>query len=97
MQRNFVPREVLGEGEIDWQEPLKFGCWLVQMIFSFLLSLFNFHKTSENQILIPDWTYFHCSGTTLLCLAPLGPKYQSLKVQYWKISEGIGIKQEVTK
>jgi len=20
----------------------------------------------ENQILIPDWTYFHCSGTTLL-------------------------------
>jgi len=20
----------------------------------------------ENQILIPDWTYFHCPGTTLL-------------------------------
>jgi len=33
--------------------------------FYFLLSLVNFHKTlsgQKNQILIPDWTYFHCSG-----------------------------------
>jgi len=37
--------------------------------FYFLLSLINFHKTfgkwSENQILIPDWTYFHCPGSML--------------------------------
>jgi len=35
-----------------------------------LLSLVNFHKTQasgqKNQILIPDWTYFHCPGTTLV-------------------------------
>jgi len=23
-------------------------------------------KWPENQILIPDWTYFHCPGTTLI-------------------------------
>jgi len=48
--------------------------------FYFLLSLLNFHKISplvprqfsqvvgewpENQILIPNWTYFHCPGATL--------------------------------
>jgi len=31
--------------KIDWQEAGKFDCWLVQMIFIFLLSLDNFHKT----------------------------------------------------
>jgi len=31
--------------KFDWQGPIKFDCWLVWTIFSFLLSLFNFHKT----------------------------------------------------
>jgi len=31
--------------KIDWQEPGKFDCRLVGMIFYFLLSLDNFHKT----------------------------------------------------
>jgi len=25
----------------------------------------------ENQILISDWTYFHCPGATLVCVAQL--------------------------
>jgi len=39
--------------KIDWQEPRKFDCRLVvlhQVVGEWL----------ENQILIPDWTYFHC-------------------------------------
>jgi len=45
----------------------------VRTIFIFLLFLVNFHKTlvsgPENQILIPDWTHFHCPGATLLLYA----------------------------
>jgi len=37
--------------KIDWQEPPKFDCQLVQTTF-------------QNQILIPDWTYFYCFGAT---------------------------------
>jgi len=37
--------------------------------FYFLLSLGQFSQDTgewpENQILIPDWTYFHCPGATL--------------------------------
>jgi len=30
------------------------------------LSIFTKHgEWRENQILIPDWAYFHCTGTTL--------------------------------
>jgi len=32
--------------------------------FYFLLSLINFYEWRENQILIPDWTYFDCPATT---------------------------------
>jgi len=31
-----------------------------------LLSLVNFYKPLINQILIPDWTYFHCPSATLI-------------------------------
>jgi len=38
--------------------------------FYFLLPLVNFHKSlasgHKKQILIPDWTYFHCPGATLV-------------------------------
>jgi len=38
--------------------------------FYFLLSLVNFHEDigewPENQILIPDWPYFHCPGASLI-------------------------------
>jgi len=52
--------------KIDWQELRKFDCQLVWTIFIFLLSLVNFHNTlSENQILIPDWTYFCCPPSFL--------------------------------
>jgi len=45
------------------------------MIFIFCCPC-NFHKDigkwPENQILIPDWTYFHCPGATLVdCKQPL--------------------------
>jgi len=66
--RKFDCLLVPGEGENDWQEARKFDCRLVRTIFIFLLSLVNFHDTGEwpeNQILIPDWTYFHCPGATL--------------------------------
>jgi len=42
--------------------------------FYFLLSLAqflqDFGEWPENQILIPDWTYFHCPGATLVPLSP---------------------------
>jgi len=39
----------------------------VRTIFIFCFPSVNFHKTwLENQILIPDWTYFHCPGATRL-------------------------------
>jgi len=37
--------------KIDWQEPCKFYCRLVG-------------EWPENQILIPDWTYFYRPGST---------------------------------
>jgi len=46
---------VPGEGEIDWQEPRKFDCQFSQV----------FGEWPENQILISDWTYFHCPDATL--------------------------------
>jgi len=53
--------------KIDWQERRKFDCRLVRTIFIFCCPSVNFHKTwLENQILIPDWTYFHCPGATRL-------------------------------
>jgi len=62
-------RVVPGEGEIDWQEPRKFDCWLVRKIFIFCcpssILTRQVGEWPENQILIPDWTYFYCPGTTL--------------------------------
>jgi len=40
--------------------------WVEADDFYFLFSLVNFHKSLENQILIPDWTYFHCPGAALV-------------------------------
>jgi len=34
------------------------------MIFIFCCPLPFFGEWLENQILIPDWTYFHCPGAT---------------------------------
>jgi len=57
----------LGQREkIDWQEPRKFDCRLVRTIFIFLWPSAIFTTQPENQILIPDWTYFHCPGATLV-------------------------------
>jgi len=54
--------------KIDWQEPRKFDCRLVRTIFIFVV-LRQFSqvvgKWPENQILIPDWTYFYCPDATL--------------------------------
>jgi len=56
--------------KIDWQEPHKFGCRLVRTIFLFVVpqqfSQDIIGEWPENQILIPDWPYFHCPGATLL-------------------------------
>jgi len=41
---------------MDWQELSKFDCQFSQ----------DSCQWPENQILIPDWTYFHCPGATLL-------------------------------
>jgi len=59
--------------KIDWQEPGKFDCWLVWMIFIFCCPSSIFTSPGEwpeNQILIPDWTYFHCLGATLFIQLP---------------------------
>jgi len=42
---------------MDWQEIFIFCCpgSIFQVVGEWL----------ENQILIPDWTYFHCPGTSL--------------------------------
>jgi len=32
----------------------------------FYLNSVDIGEWLENQILIPDWTYFHCPGTTLV-------------------------------
>jgi len=56
-------------GKNDWQEARKFDCQLVQTIFIFCCPLAIFQDIGqwpENQILIPDWAYFHCPGATLL-------------------------------
>jgi len=68
----FLPTRVEGwcqqREKIDWQEPLKFNCQLVRSIFIFFVipRQFSQHidEWLENQILIPDWTYFHCPTTT---------------------------------
>jgi len=47
--------------KIDWQEALKFDCRLVRTIFIFCCSSQfsqDIGEWPENQILIPDWTYF---------------------------------------
>jgi len=61
--------------KIDWQKPSKFDCRLVRTILFFVV-LRQFSQVVgeklidgewlENQILIPDWAYFYCSGATLL-------------------------------
>jgi len=43
-------------------QPSKFDCQLVWMIFIFCQFSQDNVKWPENQILIPDWTYFHCPG-----------------------------------
>jgi len=57
------PRE-----KIEWQEARTFDCLLVQTILFFVVPR-QFSRSHgewpENQILIPNWTYFHCPGTTL--------------------------------
>jgi len=53
-------------GRVVLKNAHKFDCRLVRLIFFVVV---NFHKAMEwpqNQILIPDWTYFYCPGTTLL-------------------------------
>jgi len=53
-------------GKIDWQEQSKFDCRLGRTIFIFFpWSIFT-QEWPENQILIPDWTYFHCPDATQL-------------------------------
>jgi len=39
--------------------------WCGQFLFFVVLSQVV-GEWLENQILIPDWTYFHCPGTTLI-------------------------------
>jgi len=54
--------------KIDWQEAHKFDCWLEGTIFIFCCPSSisqDIGEWPQNQILIPDWTYFHCPGTTL--------------------------------
>jgi len=55
--------------KIDWWEACKFDSRLVWTILIFVVP----HQFSpdigewpENQISIPDWTYFHCPGATLV-------------------------------
>jgi len=55
--------------KIDWQEARKFDCRLVRTIFIFVVPRkfsLDAGEWPENQILIPDWTNFHCPGATLL-------------------------------
>jgi len=42
--------------------------WCGQFLFFVVLYQFSqvVGEWLENQILIPDWTYFHCPGTTRL-------------------------------
>jgi len=42
--------------------------WSGRFLFFVVPRLFSqdFGEWPENQILIPDWTYFHCPGATLL-------------------------------
>jgi len=41
--------------------------WCGQFLFFVVLRQFSqVGEWPENQILIPDWTYFHCPGATLL-------------------------------
>jgi len=40
----------------------------------------------ENQILIPDWTYFHCPGTTLLTEHQKFPKEDKDNHKAWRVA-----------
>jgi len=56
--------------KIDWQETHKFDCrlgWCGRFLFFVVPRQFSqvVGEWRENQILIPDWTYFHCPGATL--------------------------------
>jgi len=54
--------------KIDWHEAGKFDCRLVGTIFIFVVPrpIFTSHwRVARKSILIPNWTYFHCPGTTL--------------------------------
>jgi len=51
--------------KIDWQEPRQFDLivgWCGRFLFFVVPRQFSLDigRWSENQILIPDWTYFHC-------------------------------------
>jgi len=54
--------------KIDWQEARKFDCWCGLFLFFVVPCQFSqdIGKWPQNQILIPDWTYFHCPGATLV-------------------------------
>jgi len=55
--------------KIDWQETPKFDCRLVRTIFLFVVPRQFSQVVGEwpqNQILIPDWAYFHCPGANLV-------------------------------
>jgi len=48
-------------------------CWSGQFLFFVVLRQFSqvVGDWLENQILIPDWTYFHCPGATLVAESSL--------------------------
>jgi len=73
--------------KIDWQELHEFDCWLVWTIFIFFVTCQfsqDIGEWPQNQILIPDWTYFHCPES-------LGEGNQNLLQQTfaskWKFSK----------
>jgi len=53
--------------KIDWQKELIVG-WCGRFLFFVVprQSSQDIGEWPENQILIPDWTYFHCPGATLV-------------------------------
>jgi len=54
---------------MDWQEPVNLIVgWCRQFLFFVVLRQFSqvVGEWPENQILIPDWIYFYCPGTTLI-------------------------------
>jgi len=55
--------------------------WSGQFLFFVFLRQFSqvVGEWLENQILIPDWTYFYCPGTTLVKTHEFGGVYFHLK------------------